>query len=69
VFQGESSAAFADGDTLDVRVNCRADAGELEEDIPYALAVTLEVAPTVNVLIYDEVAARIRPQVAVVARA
>ena len=69
VMEGERAAAFADGDSLDVRVNCKADAGELPDDVPYALVVTLEAAPMVGVAIYEEVAARIRPRVAVTPRA
>jgi hypothetical protein len=69
VLEGERIVAFADGDVLNIRVNCRADAGELEEEVPYALAVTLEAAPMVDVSIYDEVEARIRPRVAVAPRA
>ncbi len=29
--------AFADGDSLEIRVNCRADAGAPEAPVPYAL--------------------------------
>ena len=50
---------------LQIPVSCVADAGPLEERIPYAIAVTLEVAPGVNTRIYDEVRARIAPRVAV----
>ncbi|MEX2547478.1 MAG: S8 family peptidase [Chloroflexota bacterium] len=69
VLEGETAAAFADGDTFDIRVNCKADAGDLAEEVPYALAVTLEVAPLLEVSIYDEIEARIRPRVAVAPRA
>jgi hypothetical protein len=60
VMEGERAAAFADGDTLDIRVNCKADAGELTDEIPYALAVTLEAAPMIDVSIYEEIEARVR---------
>lgn len=54
---------FADGDALEIRVNCRATAGSLEEDVPYALAVTLEIAPGIGIPIYDEIALRIKQPV------
>jgi hypothetical protein len=69
VMEGERAAAFADGDTLDIRVNCKAEAGELADEIPYALVVTLEAAPMLDVAIYEEVETRIRPRVAVTPRA
>jgi hypothetical protein len=53
------------GATIEIPVTCRADAGELVEQVPYALAVTLEVAPGLNVPIYDEVRAALRVPVGV----
>lgn len=50
---------------LEIPVSCVADAGPLDERVPYAMAVTLEVAPGVNTKIYDEVRARVAPRVAV----
>ena len=44
---------FVDGDNLESQVNCRADAGGLDEEVPYALVTTLEVAEEVGVMIYD----------------
>jgi hypothetical protein len=65
VFEGAKVRAFADGDTLEVRVSCAKDAGELVDSVPYALAVTLEIADPVNMPIYDEVKTRLRPAVPV----
>lgn len=59
VLEGESAAAFVDGDNLEIRVSCRPDAGALEDAVPYALATTLEVAEEIGVDIYDEVRARV----------
>jgi hypothetical protein len=53
------------GGTLDVPVSCIEDAGPFGEPIPYALAVTLEVAAGVSVHVYDEIRERIAPRVAV----
>jgi hypothetical protein len=59
IFEGESAVAFVDGANLRIKVNCRADAGHLDDLIPYALAVTLETAENLRVPVYEEVAERI----------
>jgi hypothetical protein len=59
IFEGTKAAAFVDGDSVLVKVNCRADAGSLDEGVPYALVTTLEVAPEVGVAIYDEIRTRV----------
>ena len=59
VLEGERAAAFVDGDSLEIRVNCRADAGALEDAVPYALAATLEVAAELDLDIYSEIRLRI----------
>jgi hypothetical protein len=53
ILEGEKAAAFIDGDNLEIQVNCRADAGVLEDMVPYALATTLEVAEEINIDIYS----------------
>ena len=63
ILEGESAVAFVDGARCECRVNCAADAGELSERIPFALCVTLEVAPGVNVPIYEEIRTRIVPPI------
>ena len=65
ILEGEGEAAFNQGKVLEVKVSCRADAGTLEEKVPYALVITLEVAEHLLLDIYDEVrtavqAARLR---------
>ena len=67
VLEGGAPAAFNQGDALEIQVNCRADAGTLEDKVPYALVTTLEVAEhlLLDIDIYDEVrtavqAARLR---------
>ena len=61
----EGNAAFSQGDALTIQVSCRADAGTLEETVPYALVTTLKIADDLTLDIYDEVrtavqAARLR---------
>jgi hypothetical protein len=65
VWSGDRATAYLDGGALRIYVTCRADAGELGDDVPFALAATLEVAPGLGLPLYDEVAARIRPLVRV----
>jgi len=59
VLEGTRASAFVDGVNLEIQVNCAADAGALEDTIPYALATTLEVAEDIGVPIYEEVRVRI----------
>jgi hypothetical protein len=60
VFDGEAAAAYVEGSSIKMQVSCRADAGSLESEVPYALALTLEVAEQVGVPIYDEVLVRVQ---------
>jgi hypothetical protein len=67
VLQGDRAAAFVDGDNLDIHIGCRADAGALEEEVPYALVVTLEVAEEIGVPIYEEVRVRVHARIPIAA--
>jgi hypothetical protein len=62
IFEGEKAAVFAEEDALVLKVSCRAEAGELVVPVPYALVVSLEVAPGLDVPIYDEMRVRLRPR-------
>ena len=55
ILAGEKADPFVEDANLEIQVSCRADAGILEDEIPYALATTLEVAEELNIDIYDEV--------------
>jgi len=63
ILEGTRAVAIADNGQLAVQVNCIEDAGRLTEAIPYALAVTLEVAEPLATSVYDQVRDRIRPRV------
>lgn len=65
VLEGEQAAVYAPEQTLDIQVNCRGEADGLKEPVPYALVVTLEIQPNIQVPLYDEVRARIQPRVQV----
>jgi len=68
IFEGERASAFAEDETMVIRVNCRADASSLEGSIKYGLVLSIEVAEELRVPVYDEISVRIRPVVPVGAR-
>jgi hypothetical protein len=67
ILEGENQiAAYQEAGHILLHVTCKADATEkLDDAIPYGLAVTLEVAEGVDIKIYQQIRARIKPQVAV----
>ena len=65
VLEGAKAVDFQDGDTIAIKVSCRADAGDIPEPIRYSLAVTLEVAEGIDIPIYQEVRDRLRVPVPV----
>lgn len=66
VLDGDKAVDFQDGENLLIKVNCRADAGDIPEPIRYGLAVTLEVAEGVAIPIYQEVKDRLAIRVPIV---
>lgn len=65
VLQGEEASVFVDGDNLEIEVSCRSDAGALEDEVPYAIATSLEVAEEIGISIYDEIRTRVHAKVLV----
>jgi hypothetical protein len=65
VFEGTAAPVVTDGQSLRVRVNCKADAGALTAPVQFALCVSLEVAEGVAVPVYNEVRERIAARVGV----
>ena len=69
ILEGRRAVPFQDGDNIVIKVNCRAEAGEIKEPIRYGLAATLEIAETIDLPIYQEVRdrldvpVRVRPRV------
>jgi hypothetical protein len=63
VLEGERVVAFDENEELEIKVSCRSDAGKLTDPVPYAIAITLEVAEPFEVSIFEEVRERIRPRV------
>lgn len=69
VLEGSEASVYLDGDCLTIPVACRKDAGEFVDDIPFGLAVTLEVLNEVDINIYNEIRDRILEPVPALAEA
>ena len=60
-FENEQAQAFVDGDSLEIKINCKSEDGrKLRDSIPYGLAVSLEVKEEIDIPIYQEIRDRIR---------
>lgn len=62
IWEGRSASNYQEKNHLNIAVACRPDAGELEEPVPFGLAVTLEVLEDVEINIYNEIRDGIRAQ-------
>ena len=65
ILEGRRAVPFQDGDSILIKVNCRAEAGKITEPIRYGLAATLEIAETIDLPIYQEVRDRLAVRVRV----
>ena len=69
ILEGHKAMAFQDGDDIEIKISCRADAGDILAPVRFGLAVTLEVFEEENVLfpisIYEEVRERLAVRVPV----
>ena len=63
ILEGTAAHAYEDGESLTIRVNCRADAGDIVRAVQFGLAVTLEVAEGEKIPIYNEVRDRLRVRI------
>ena len=65
VLEGRGAKLINEDDTIEIRVECRAGAGDLDGTVRYGLAVTLEVPEAVDIVIYDQIRERLQERVAV----
>lgn len=65
IFEGNRATVFGSSENLRVQVNSAADAAGFDEAVRYGLAVSIEVAETVPVQVYQEVSARIQTLIGV----
>lgn len=63
VLEGKSAIPFIDKDNIEIKVNCRQDAGKIFAPVAYGLIVSLEVAEDVNIDVYNEIKTRIAPMI------
>ena len=63
IFEGHQASVFGSSEYAYVQVNCRKDAGGSSMPVRYGLAVSIEVAPGVDIPIYQEVKNRITPAI------
>lgn len=65
IFEGDDALAFVDGDHFKCKVNCKADAGDLDKEICFALCISIEVPISSGIAVYDEIRTRISPAVVI----
>lgn len=63
ILEGSKIIAPEEGDTLDITISCKEDAGGLDGAVPYAIAVTLEIAEPLEVSIFEQVRGQVRHRV------
>ena len=63
VFESLRAEPIIDGDVIIIKVNCRKDAGKIQNPVAYGLAVSLEVAEGVDIAVYNEIRTRIAPAI------
>jgi Subtilase family len=69
IFEGLGAVPIGPADEQTITVQCYEQAGGLNgATIPYGIAISLQVAPELDVRVYQEVAARVRPAVVVAPR-
>lgn len=62
-FNSDKAIVWGEDDKLYIRVNCRCDASENTEIIPYAIFVTFEVAEGVDIDVYQSVLTKIKEKI------
>lgn len=63
IFEGERAEPFLDNHFIEIKVNCRKDAGDFLGAIGYGLVVSLEVSEGIEIDIYNEIRTRILPAI------
>jgi hypothetical protein len=60
IFHGRNASVIDENATVEIKVNCREEVGRGMGPIHFGLVVTLEVAPGINIPIYERISERIR---------
>jgi hypothetical protein len=61
-FYDNKAEAWDFDDSLQIKINCREDAGNLTDIIPYSLFITFEIAPKYDIDVYTSIVERIKPR-------
>lgn len=61
--RGDKAKVFVEDGHMLLRISCRAGAGTLQEAVPYALAVSFEVAAAASIPVYERIRDRLRTPV------
>jgi hypothetical protein len=64
-WEGEKAVSFTDDGNLMLNVSCKAAAGEMDADIMYGVAISVEVGQDVPVAVYEEIRDQLRAAVRV----
>lgn len=65
ILEGEKIKDYKDGTDMAISIVCRDDAGTLDENVIYGLAVTLEVAEGIDIPVYEEIKEKLGVKVSV----
>lgn len=60
IFEGKAALIWDDNKEIQIKVNCKEDAGKIKDAIPYCIFVTFEVAEGQNIDVYSKVANKIK---------
>lgn len=60
IFEGEKALIWNDDKEIQIKVNCKEDAGKFKKAIPYCIFVTFEVAEGQNIDVYSKVVNKIK---------
>ena len=60
IFEGEKALIWDDDKEIQIKVNCKEDAGKIKKAIPYCIFVTFEVAEGQNIDVYSKVVNKVK---------
>lgn len=63
VFEGEKALVWDDNKEIQIKVNCKEDAGKFKQAIPYCIFVTFEVAEGQDIDVYSKVVNKVKTTV------
>lgn len=61
IFIGENPIVWSEDGEVQIKVNCKEDAGKCKDSIPYCIFVTFEVAEGIDMDVYSRVVDKVKP--------